>query len=432
MKEEEMKLHTPDEKNGGGDYEFINEEVTPVNKHIKRYRKLRVVGAVILVAVLFGVIARASYAVSDYVIKELMSDGGRENVDLNASPTVPVSIGGNNKYPEVDWDDGAMEHYEQMMQGVQEVAKALGTCLVDVSVIREEKDPVFSGVNEVERLGNGIIIADNSIEYLILVNYTELFADGYHRIRVTFDNGTKETASVINVNKELDLAILAVSYEELTKEQKEGISVIRIGDSSKLTFGSAVLALGWPNGIGRSLDMGFVTALNETHFITDTSVDVMKTSMVYHEGAEGILVNTKGELVGVISNRFTGEQSSLCALSINEISTILQYMVNDIEIVSFGAVFYDLTDEMQEVLDVNCGISVISVVEDSVAYEAGFRKGDIITQVGDEKIYYASQFFTLLNQHKDGAEMKVTYVRNGREYTTEIEAVRVEAQSSEE
>lgn len=421
MKEEELK-EQPRTGDGQGEYEFINEEVTPANRSIKRQHRLKVVGAVILSAVLFGVIARASYAISDYVITILLNDGGRSDVDLHASPTVPVAMGDQSENPSISLEGGALEQYEQLLQGVQDAAEILGACLVDVSIIRQEKDPVFSGTNDVERATCGVILADNNVEYLILVNYRRNLSEEYDKITVTFDNGIREEAELLNVHEELDMAILSVPHEKMSADDKEGISVVRIGDSSELSFGSVVLALGRPNGQNRSMDLGFVTMLNDTQYITDTSVDVMETNMTYRSGAEGILVNAEGELIGIISEHFGAGRSSLSALSINEISMMLQYMVNDITTIGFGAVFYDLTDEMQEALDVSCGISLTKVQEDSVAYEAGFRKGDIITMVGDEKIYYASQFYTLINQYKSGSDIEITYYRGGREYTSTVEA----------
>ncbi len=422
MKQEELKEQEPGAVEGRGDYEFINEEVTPANRSIKRQHRLKVLGAVILVAVLFGVIARASYAVSDYFITVLLNDGGRSDVDLHASPTVPVSMGDQSEEPSINLEGGALEQYEQILQGVQNAAEVLGACLVDVSIVHLEKDPVFSGTNNVERSTCGVILADNNVEYLILVNYENNLAEPYDKITVTFDNGVAEEAELLNIHEELDMAILSVPHDKMTADDKEGISVVRIGDSSELRFGSVVLALGRPNGKNSSMDLGFVTMLNDTQYITDTSVDVMETNMTYQSHAEGILVNAQGELIGIISQKFAEGRSSLSALSINEISMMLQYMVNDLTPIGFGAVFYDLTDEMQEALDVSCGISLTKVQEESVAYEAGFRKGDIITKVGDEKIYYSSQFYTLINQYKRGSDIEITYFRGGREYTATIEA----------
>lgn len=424
MKEDKQKktqtVQQTEEANSG----FINEEVTPANRAIKRKKLLLTALAVVTLAVLFGVIARGSYEISDYLFSEMISGGGRDNVNLRPSPSVSIPNVDGEVRPPIVSDGNSLEQYNQLMSGVREVSTVLSACLTKISVIRSEEDPIFSAGNSIEQRTSGVILANNNVEYLVMVSYSECFKKAYDRITVTFVNGVKADATLLAKNEDIDLAILAVPHKDIDANDKKDIAVISIGDSSELTLGSVVVALGMPNGRNESIDVGLVTMLGDTQFITDTSVDVMETNMVRCDHAAGILVNIKGELVGIISEHFSTGRNNLSALTINSVSTMLQYMLNGIRTIGFGAVLYDLTDELQQALDVPCGIAITAVHTGTPAYESGFRKGDVITHVGEEKLYYASQFYTLLNQHDPGEEMEITYYRGGKEYKMTMEAKR--------
>ena len=70
---------------------------------------------------------------------------------------------------------------------------------------------------------------------------------------VELDDGIKENATIIGIDKGTDLAVLKInSNKELTS--------IEIGDSNELKIGDVVLAIGNPYGLGQSVSMGIVSA----------------------------------------------------------------------------------------------------------------------------------------------------------------------------
>ncbi len=398
-------------------YGFIKEEVTPPNRWNKRRKRWGVALTVVLLAVLFGIIARVSYMVSDYFITRLTEDE-RTPVDLYNPPQGDVEIGDESFV----FDGEGLKQYAQLMEGVEKSASALKPCLATVSVVTKDDIPIFSGEEKTVKDTCGVIIADNGVEYLLLVNYSAYFKEAYDSISVSFENGVVAEGTLMAKAEDIDLAIVAVSYQRMSNEEKKGIRVIRVGNSSELSLGSVVLAIGRPNGHSTSVDIGFVTTLNDTQFVTDTSVDVLETNMLRHEGSAGILVDSEGRMVGVISDKYSKGFGCLRALSINEISFLLQCMLNELQPITFGAVFNDLSEELYTALGLENGIIITEVKNDSVAYRSEFRKGDIITKVGSEKIYYASQFFTAINQYGEGASITVTYLRGGQEQTATFTA----------
>ena len=67
------------------------------------------------------------------------------------------------------------------------------------------------------------------------------------------------------------------------------------------------------------------------------------------------------------------------------------------------------------------GVLVLEVNEDSPAEKAGFKSGDVITKVGEEKIRDAEDLVEALAEYEDGDKIALAYVRQGKSATVEIE-----------
>ncbi len=67
------------------------------------------------------------------------------------------------------------------------------------------------------------------------------------------------------------------------------------------------------------------------------------------------------------------------------------------------------------------GVLILEVNEDSPAEKAGFKSGDVITKVGEEKIRAAEDLIEALAEYEEGDKVAIAYVRQGKSATVEIE-----------
>ena len=70
--------------------------------------------------------------------------------------------------------------------------------------------------------------------------------------------------------------------------------------------------------------------------------------------------------------------------------------------------------------NVDGGVAVYNVVEDSPADEAGFKRGDIIVKLGNKDIDNLADFRYQLYKYSPGDEVEVVYVRNNKQEKTTI------------
>jgi S1-C subfamily serine protease len=80
----------------------------------------------------------------------------------------------------------------------------------------------------------------------------------------------------------------------------------------------------------------------------------------------------------------------------------------------------NLTDQLKEYFEVNNGVLVEKVIDESPAEKVGLKAGDIIRKIDDKVIEDYSDLVRVLNYHDPGNEVSVFYTRKGREQTVKL------------
>jgi S1-C subfamily serine protease len=141
-----------------------------------------------------------------------------------------------------------------------------------------------------EQIGSGVII--DSKGDIVTNNHV---VSGEQSIQVVLYNGTTEQAQLIGTSSANDLAVVRIApFANMT--------VAQIGDSSKLTVGQEVLAVGNPLGITETATSGIISALNRsvTESTGTTIAQAIQTDAPINPGnSGGALVNLQGQLIGI-------------------------------------------------------------------------------------------------------------------------------------
>jgi len=153
--------------------------------------------------------------------------------------------------------------------------------------------------------GSGFVY-DYSGRPVIVTNY-HVVADA-NKLSVTFSNSQGYGASVLGFDQYMDIAIL------LVEAPADQFNPLPISNSSTLTIGENVLALGGPFGLAGSLSNGIVSALGRTLTEEQSGINflianVIQVSAPINPGnSGGPLLNTQGEVVGITTAVIAGSQ----------------------------------------------------------------------------------------------------------------------------
>jgi S1-C subfamily serine protease len=191
--------------------------------------------------------------------------------------------------------DAAVLHTMQTKDWPSPSAKAAAS--VQGAVVHVQAfvaDPKKKETDIESGVGTGVVIKDDGT---ILTNFHVVA--GAKKLRVTFFDGTEADAIVVGVQPDKDLAIL--------KPQKipDDLEPAILGSSQQLVPGDAVVAVGFPFGVGPSVSSGVVSGLNR-QFKSPDGNQVLSGLIQFDAAANpgnsgGPLVNMSGEVVGIVT-----------------------------------------------------------------------------------------------------------------------------------
>ena len=268
--------------------------------------------------------------------------------------------------------------------------------------------------------GSGVIIRPDG--YIVTNNHV---VSGATKISVTLNDNQQYDATVVGTDPATDVAIIKIDADNLPS--------IPMGDSDQLRLGEWVLAIGSPLGaqLRSTITAGIVSAKGRS--MPDGSGEFKIESFIQTDAAVnpgnsgGALVNKKGELVG-INTAIVSQTGSYTGYSFAVPVNIVKRVAGDL--IDFGSVkrallgitMQSIDKNIQEELKLNSmnGVYIYEVLNGSAAEEAGLRKGDVIIAIDGQKITDAASVQEKVNNYHPGETADVTYIRDGKEYTTKV------------
>ncbi|MBQ6497888.1 MAG: trypsin-like peptidase domain-containing protein [Bacilli bacterium] len=284
----------------------------------------------------------------------------------------------------------------------------------------------FGGEHYAEGAGSGIIVSKTDSELLILTN--NHVVEGAEELSVQFVNEKSVDATVKGTSSRKDVAVITVKLSDLDKETTDAIRIATLGDSTKLKVGNGVIAIGNALGYGQSVTTGVVSALDR-----EVTVDSNKSKMIQIDAAinggnsGGALLNSKGEVVGINSVKYSSNGSSTnasiegmgFAIPITDVKDLVTNLMNgeeDNSEASIGIEGYMITEKNND-YNLPTGFYISKVNKGSGADKANLEIGNVITEINGKKVEAVTDITNIIYEKKKGDKvtLKISYV-NGREY----------------
>jgi S1-C subfamily serine protease len=294
----------------------------------------------------------------------------------------------------------------------------------------------FYGTVPQEGQGSGFVL-DRAGH--ILTNFHVV--DGANRgIEVTLSNKRRYPAKIVGTDKVHDLALLQISAPDLQP--------VTLADSTELSVGQKVYAIGNPFGLSGTMTRGIISSIRTLPAARDSESgsieDAIQTDAAINPGnSGGPLLNSRGEVIGIntmIASNGANQSSGIgFAIPINTAKAVLADLTRYGRVkrpslgISSYAIGPDLASQMG--LAVDSGILIQRVIPGGAAERAGLRGGneqayvgntpillggDLIVAIDGQQVNDPQDISAIMSKHQAGDTISVTFYRGRRQITLKL------------
>jgi len=307
---------------------------------------------------------------------------------------------------------------------VARVASRVGPSVVQVNVRAVQQTPL--GTQRGEGIGSGVIYRPDG--YIITNNHV---VEGATGVSVAFADGTIEDAGVVGADPNTEIAVIRVD--------RDGLPAATFDEGDDPVVGQLAVAIGSPSGFESTVTSGVVSGVGREFPSELTSgssaaersalTDLIQTDAAISPGnSGGALADRDGEIIGInvayLPPAQTGAVNLGFAIPSDTAVSVADQLIEKGKVTTpyLGVLTTDLSPEDAGRFDlpVDAGALVEKVVPGSAAEEAGVRKGDIITALGDTEVMSYGDLLGALRDHEPGETVTLTIFRDGDEKTLEV------------
>jgi putative serine protease PepD len=290
-------------------------------------------------------------------------------------------------------------------------ALTLGAPTIDVKSIASLVNPSVVSIKVVTATGSGsgsgsIYKSDKSSSFIITNNHVIEAAAVSGAITVELLNGDTIPAQIVGRDIAYDLAVLKIN--------RGNLPVVSVGDSSKISVGESVVAIGSPLGLASTVTSGIISALNRpvtTGTVgAESYVNAIQTDAAINPGnSGGALLDSQGRIIGVNSAIATlssgGTSGSIglgFAIPINEAKRVIDELIaNGKSTRPVLGVFFDTTYT-------GTGAKIGRLSPNEGAEKAGIPAGSVITSIDGVKIADQVGAIVKIRSYAPGSTITVT------------------------
>jgi S1-C subfamily serine protease len=341
-----------------------------------------------------------------------LQHSGLTHSDLSNAPHIEITEAAGNEALDSEEQNNILVYRKNIPSVVNVTSRAM-------------KFDFFYGAVPQEGQGSGFVIDKDGH---ILTNYHVI--EDAQQLEVTLHNRKKYKATVVGTDTVHDLAVIQIKAPDLVPAE--------LGDSRNLQVGQKVYAIGNPFGLAGTMTRGIVSSIRPVKEPNGATIeDAIQTDAAINPGnSGGPMMNGHGEVIGINTMILSsvGQNAGIgFAIPINTAKAVLNDLMTVGRVrrpalgVSTIPISPELADEMG--LTADYGLLIIQVTRGGAAEQSGLRGGteraylgnvpimlggDLIVAIDGEKVEDEQGLAEMMNNHRAGDTVKVTFYRNKR------------------
>ncbi|KAB2481143.1 S1C family serine protease [Staphylococcus sp. CH99b_3] len=338
----------------------------------------------------------------------------------------------NNGHNKDGFLNGSIDDHKQYTNTMKSANKAIHSV---VTVENNTSDDASSVQNETKEagqeneLGSGVVYKKVDDSIFIITN-AHVVGDKEQQ-KITYGDDNETIGKVIGTDKWSDIAVVKAKI----KKQSD-IKAIKHGDSQKLVLGEPIIAVGNPLGVDfkGSISSGIISGLNRhvpVDIDKDDNYDVLMDAFqidapVNPGNSGGGIIDRDGKLVGIASLKISMDNVEGIAFAIpvnTALSTAqelekkgeVKYPNTGVKIIDTAELNDDAKASLQLPEDIDNGVVIGEVQENSLAEKSGLQKDDVIVELDGKELEDKLRYRQIIFSHKDDLDtLPLKIYRDGK------------------
>lgn len=396
-----------DKKASSENYSFIKETIKEQPTDRKRLAGKFLTAAVC--GVIFGACAAGTMALIVPKALERFGTAPDQKAVVTLTPSVKAEqVTPTPEATEQEKTSASTAWQNDLSDGMSQIAEEPRRALVRISAAGEDSDLLDDSFLEYGDEEGFVFLKNSEAFYILTVSDQMQEAD---KFTVTFSDGTVTDGILCKKDLRTGFFVIKVPFTSVDEETQEKIPAAPLVTADDMKQTESVIAIGSPSGDYDSLMGGTITSVTGTLKVADEEYGMLTTDMVGSEEGGGILLNSSGEVAGIIWNQEEDRTNVIRAVEIAQLRPLLESMANGEDICYIGIMGATISSYQSENLDVPRGVYVDAVDEDSPAMTAGIQNGDILHALDGQEVQSMEEYASVLQGLNKGTRTTVNVYR---------------------
>lgn len=396
-----------DKKASSENYSFIKETIKEQPMDRKRLAGKFLTAAVC--GVIFGACAAGTMALIVPKALERFGTAPDQKAVVTLTPSVKAEqVTPTPEATEQEKTSASTAWQNDLSDGMSQIAEEPRRALVRISAAGEDSDLLDDSFLEYGDEEGFVFLKNSEAFYILTVSDQMQEAD---KFTVTFSDGTVTDGILCKKDLRTGFFVIKVPFTSVDEETQEKIPAAPLVAADDMKQTESVIAIGSPSGDYDSLMGGTITSVTGTLKVADEEYGMLTTDMVGSEEGGGILLNSSGEVAGIIWNQEEDRTNVIRAVETAQLRPLLESMANGEDICYIGIMGATISSYQSENLDVPRGVYVDAVDEDSPAMTAGIQNGDILHALDGQEVQSMEEYASVLQGLNKGTRTTVNVYR---------------------
>ena len=396
-----------DKKASSENYSFIKETIKEQPTDRKRLAGKFLTAAVC--GVIFGACAAGTMALIVPKALERFGTAPDQKAVVTLTPSVKAEqVTPTPEATEQEKTSASTAWQNDLSDGMSQIAEEPRRALVRISAAGEDSDLLDDSFLEYGDEEGFVFLKNSEAFYILTVSDQMQEAD---KFTVTFSDGTVTDGILCKKDLRTGFFVIKVPFTSVDEETQEKIPAAPLVAADDMKQTESVIAIGSPSGDYDSLMGGTITSVTGTLKVADEEYGMLTTDMVGSEEGGGILLNSSGEVAGIIWNQEEDRTNVIRAVETAQLRPLLESMANGEDICYIGIMGATISSYQSENLDVPRGVYVDAVDEDSPAMTAGIQNGDILHALDGQEVQSMEEYASVLQGLNKGTRTTINVYR---------------------